>query len=143
MAMGFRERRLGCRLYVDRQADAGVVKKLDRMLMDGSFPNQTELIKRGVELAYAEVYGETEGSRKSCKPKVDIEELAEEVVRALKSEIEKLLAGLEARIPVTETSEVAVISTHDTSRRNEEVTSDGEAILPSLTFSFLKGLNDD
>ena len=60
MAMGFRERRLGCRLYMDRQSDANILKKLDRMLVDGSFPNQTELIKRGIELAYEEVYGEAE-----------------------------------------------------------------------------------
>lgn len=51
MVMGFRERRLGCRLYVDRQSDANILEKLDRMLVDGSFPNQTELIKRGIELA--------------------------------------------------------------------------------------------
>lgn len=38
MVMGFRERRLGCRLYVDRQSDANILKKLDRMLVDGSFP---------------------------------------------------------------------------------------------------------
>lgn len=44
MVMGFRERRLGCRLYVDRQSDANILKKLDRMLVDGSFSNQTELI---------------------------------------------------------------------------------------------------
>lgn len=56
MVMGFRERRLGCRLYVDRQSDANILKKLDRMLVDGSFSNQTELIKRGIELAYEEAY---------------------------------------------------------------------------------------
>ena len=64
MVMGFRERRLGCRLYVDRQSDANILKKLDRMLVDGSYSNQTELIKRGIELAYEEVYGE-EGGRSS------------------------------------------------------------------------------
>ena len=71
MVMGFRERRLGCRLYVDRQSDANILKKLDRMLVDGSFPNQTELIKRGIELAYEEVYGEAEEvkevSGRSCQ----------------------------------------------------------------------------
>ena len=40
MVMGFRERRLGCRLYVDRQSDANILKKLDRMLVDGSYSNQ-------------------------------------------------------------------------------------------------------
>ena len=48
MVMGFRERRLGCRLYVDRRSDANILKKLDRMLVDGSFSNQTELIKRAL-----------------------------------------------------------------------------------------------
>ena len=71
MVMGFRERRLGCRLYVDRQSDASILKKLDRMLVDGSFPNQTELIKRGIELAYEEVYGE-ESARSSGRSAVDI-----------------------------------------------------------------------
>ena len=49
MVMGFRERRLGCRLYVDRQSDANILKKLDRMLVDGSYSNQTELMKKCME----------------------------------------------------------------------------------------------
>ena len=40
MVMGFRERRLGCRLYVDRQSDANILKKLDRMLVDGSLSRE-------------------------------------------------------------------------------------------------------
>ena len=70
--MGFRERRLGCRLYVDRQSDANILKKLDRMLVDGSFPNQTELIKRGIELAYEEVYGEAEEVKASHRQEIDV-----------------------------------------------------------------------
>ena len=72
MVMGFRERRLGCRLYVDRQSDANILKKLDRMLVDGSFPNQTELIKRGIELAYEEVYGEAEEVKASHRQEIDV-----------------------------------------------------------------------
>ena len=34
MVMGFRERRLGCRLYVDRQSDANILKKLDKLNSD-------------------------------------------------------------------------------------------------------------
>ena len=79
MVMGFRERRLGCRLYVDRQSDANILKKLDRMLVDGSFPNQTELIKRGIELAYEEVYGEAEEVKASHRQEIDVKKLAEEV----------------------------------------------------------------
>ena len=96
MVMGFRERRLGCRLYVDRQSDANILKILDRMLVDGSFSNQTELIKRVIELAYQEVYGEAEEVRASYKQEIDVKKLAEEVARALKPEMEKLMAECEA-----------------------------------------------
>lgn len=98
MVMGFRERRLGCRLYVDRQSDANILKKLDRMLVDGRFPNQTELIKRGIELAYEEVYGEAEEVKASHRQEIDVKKLAEEVARALKPEMEMLMAECEARV---------------------------------------------
>lgn len=142
MVMGFRERRLGCRLYVDRQSDAGVIKKLDRMLMDGSFPNQTELIKRGIELAYAEMYGEVEGVAKTGMSELEISRLAEAVAGALKPEIEKLVVDYGRKIPVTEIS-AAVTQANDNSQDGEGIAPDAEAALPSQTFNFLKGLNDD
>ena len=145
MVMGFRERRLGCRLYVDRQSDASILKKLDRMLVDGSFPNQTELIKRGIELAYEEVYGE-ESARSSGMSDVDIRKLAGEIVVALKPEMEKLMAECEARVATAETPAPptpALASTHDAPQDNTASITDDEAILPSQTFNFLKGLNDD
>ena len=145
MVMGFRERRLGCRLYVDRQSDANILKKLDRMLVDGSFPNQTELIKRGIELAYEEVYGE-ESARSSGMSDVDIRKLAGEIVVALKPEMEKLMAECEARVATAETPAPptpALASTHDAPQDNTASITDDEAILPSQTFNFLKGLNDD
>lgn len=145
MVMGFRERRLGCRLYVDRQSDANILKKLDRMLVDGSFSNQTELIKRGIELAYEEVYGE-ESARSSGMSDVDIRKLAGEIVVALKPEMEKLMAECEARVATAETPaspKPALASTHDVLQDNTASITDDEAILPSQTFNFLKGLNDD
>ena len=141
MVMGFRERRLGCRLYVDRQSDANILEKLDRMLVDGSFPNQTELIKRGIELAYEEVYGEAEEVKASYKQEIDVKKLAEEVARALKPEMEMLMAECEARVAATETPALAL--THDAPQDNTVSVTDDEAILPSQTFNFLKGLNDD
>ena len=145
MVMGFRERRLGCRLYVDRQSDASILKKLDRMLVDGSFPNQTELIKRGIELAYEEVYGE-ESARSSGMSDVDIRKLAGEIVVALKPEMEKLMAECEARVATAETPASptpALASTHDVPQDNTAPVTGNEVILPSQTFDFLKGLNDD
>ena len=146
MVMGFRERRLGFRLYVDRQSDANILKKLDRMLVDGSFPNQTELIKRGIELAYEEVYGEVEEVKASYKQEIDVKKLAEEVARALKPEMEKLMAECEARVATAETPASptpALASTHDVPQDNTAPVTDDEAIIPSQTFNFLKGLNDD
>ena len=145
MVMGFRERRLGCRLYVDRQSDANILKKLGRMLVDGSFPNQTELIKRGIELAYEEVYGE-ESARSSGMSDVDIRKLAGEIVVALKPEMEKLMAECEARVATAETPASptpALASTHDVPQDNTAPVTDDEAIIPSQTFNFLTGLNDD
>lgn len=144
MVMGFRERRLGCRLYVDRQSDANILKKLDRMLVDGSFSNQTELIKRGIELAYEEVYGEAEEVKASHRQEIDVKKFAEEVARTLKPEMEKLMAECEARVAATETLTPALASTHDAPQDdNTASVLDDEAILPSQTFNFLKGLNDD
>lgn len=145
MVMGFRERRLGCRLYVDRQSDANILKKLDRMLVDGSFPNQTELIKRGIELAYEEVYGE-EGAKSSGMSDVGIRKLAGEIVGALKPEIEKLMEEYETRVATTEIptlSKRALVSTYDAPQDNMASVTDDEAVLSSQTFNFLKGLNDD
>ena len=147
MTMGFRERRLGCRLYMDRQSDANILKKLDRMLVDGSFLNQTELIKRGIELAYEEAYGEAEEVKASHRQEIDVKKFAEEVARALKPEMEKLMAECEARAATAETPASptpALASTHDAPQDdNTASVTDDEAILPSQTFNFLKGLNDD
>ena len=146
MAMGFRERRLGCRLYMDRQSDANILKKLDRMLVDGSFLNQTELIKRGIELAYEEAYGEAEEVKASHRQEIDVKKFAEEVARALKPEMEKLMAECEARVATVETPaspKPALASTHDVLQDNTVPVTDYEVIIPSQTFNFLKGLNDD
>ena len=146
MAMGFRERRLGCRLYMDRQSDANILKKLDRMLVDGSFLNQTELIKRGIELAYEEAYGEAEEVKASHRHEIDVKKFAEEVARALKPEMEKLMAECEARVAATETPAPptpALASMHDAPKDNMASVTDDEVIIPSQTFNFLKGLNDD
>ena len=146
MTMGFRERRLGCRLYMDRQSDANILKKLDRMLVDGSFLNQTELIKRGIELAYEEAYVEAEEVKASHRQEIDVKKFAEEVARALKPEMQKLMAECEARVAATETPAPptpALASMHDAPKDNMASVTDDEVIIPSQTFNFLKGLNDD
>ena len=126
---------------MDRQSDANILKKLDRMLVDGSFSNQTELIKRGIELAYEEVYGEAEEVKAPHRQEIDVKKFAEEVARALKPEMEKLMEECEARVAATETPALAL--THDAPQDNTVSVTDDEAILPSQTFNLLKGLNDD
>lgn len=96
MGLG-RERRLNCRLYVDRQADATVVEKLDRLLVEKRFLNQTELIKHGIELVYQEVYGEEKTVEKAALTGVDMQKLAEILADVLKSELQQMLANFEAR----------------------------------------------
>ena len=83
MGLG-RERRLNCRLYVDRQADATVVEKLDRLLVEKHFLNQTELIKHGIELVYQEVYEREDTSDQSDISDVDLRKLAEAIAGELK-----------------------------------------------------------
>lgn len=97
MGLG-RERRLNCRLYVDRQADASVVGKLDRLLVEKHFLNQTELIKHGIELVYREVY-ERENVRGNAELSgKDLRKLVEVIAGELKPELRQLLEGYEARI---------------------------------------------
>lgn len=151
MAMKFRERRLGCRLYVDRRSDLDILKKLDVMLTDGLFSNQTELIKRGIELTYEEAYGKMEENHAAHK-ELDMKKLAEEVAGVLKPEMKKLLAKCEERLAAMEMSalqkpvrpETTMTSASDASCGTTESATDSvESVLSSQTFSFLKGLNDN
>ena len=56
------------------------------------------------------------------------------------------MAECEARVATAETPAPptpALASTHDAPQDNTASITDDEAILPSQTFNFLKGLNDD
>ena len=97
MGLG-KERRLNCRPYVDRQADATVVEKLDRLLVEKHFLNQTEFIKHGIELVYQEVYEREVARDKSDISNVDLWKLAEAIAGELKPELRLLLEGTEARL---------------------------------------------
>lgn len=166
MGLG-RERRLNCRLYVDRQADATVVEKLDRLLVEKHFLNQTELIKHGIELVYQEVYEREDARDKSDISDVDLRKLAEAIARELKSELRLLLEGTEARLlekiasqklspkvavseAVAEVSDgnesgtVAIVATTQSVEKTEESAKTlAEKILSTQAINFLKVLNDD
>lgn len=164
MGLG-RERRLNCRLYVDRQTDAVVIEKLDRLLAEKHFLNQTELIKHGIELVYSEVYEDKAEPGQVTAPGADVQVLAELLVELLKPELQQMLGDFEERIAnsmkavnagVVEVGAVAdnalveaVVSTE-----NEPALVEGpekkpiavvheEKTLSGSAISFLKGLNDD
>lgn len=167
MGLG-RERRLNCRLYVDRQADATVVEKLDRLLVEKHFLNQTELIKHGIELVYREVYEEGSRADRNDMSGEKLQKLAEVVAGELKPELRLLLEGAEARIlekiDSVKVNSVTVEVTDDVAgvvgigegeagvmgaikqpdRRTEEGADvSAEKVLSGSAISFLKGLNDD
>lgn len=167
MGLG-RERRLNCRLYVDRQSDAKVVEKLDRLLVEKHFLNQTELIKHGIELVYREVYEEGSRADRTDMSGERLQKLAEVVAGELKPELRLLLEGAEVRIlekidSVKENS-VTVEVTDDVAgvvgigegeagvmgaikqpdrRTEEDADVSAEKVLSGSAISFLKGLNDD
>ena len=97
MGLG-RERRLNCRLYVDRQTDAVVIEKLDRLLAEKHFLNQTELIKHGIELVYSEVYEDKAELGQVTASGADVQVLAELIVELLKPDLQQMLGDFEVEI---------------------------------------------
>lgn len=164
MGLG-RERRLNCRLYVDRQTDAVVIEKLDRLIAEKHFLNQTELIKHGIELVYSEVYEDKAELGQVTASGADVQVLAELLVDVLKPELQRMLGDFEERIAdsmksinasVVGTGAVAdnalveaVVSTENEPALVEEPEKKPIAVvheektLSGSAISFLKGLNDD
>lgn len=160
-----RERRLNCRLYVDRQTDAVVIEKLGRLLAEKHFLNQTELIKHGIELVYSEIYEDKAEPGQAKASGVDVQVLAELLVDMLKPELQQMLGDFEERIAdsmkavnagVVEVGAVAdnalveaVVSTENEPALVEApekkliAVVHEEKALSGSAISFLKGLNDD
>ena len=163
-----RERRLNCRLYVDRQSDAKVVEKLERLLVEKHFLNQTELIKHGIELVYREVYEEGSGAGRTDMSDERLQKLAEVVAGEIKPELRLLLGRAEARIlekidsvKVNSVTVEETVDVHDvvwkgegeagvmgavrqSGRKTEEsADTSAEKVFLGSAISFLKGLNDD
>ena len=164
MGLG-RERRLNCRLYVDRQTDAVVIEKLDRLLAEKHFLNQTELIKHGIELVYSEVYEDKAEPGQVKAAGADVQVLTKLLADVLKPELQQMLGDFEERIAdsmksinasVVGTGAVAdnalvkaVVSTENEPASVEEPEKGPIAVvheekeLSGSAISFLKGLNDD
>ena len=156
MFSGYRERRLNCRLYVDSQGDAEILKKLDQLINDRQFLNQTELIKHGIELVYEEVYGQAED--KVLSEEV-IQTLADAVAGKVEPGLRQIVSESEAKIltvfdavkgnvgagvPVVETGSqdsVAAPNSGVAVSKELESADENEPVLPSGALGFLQGLN--
>ncbi|MBQ6886485.1 MAG: hypothetical protein IJN54_03100 [Lachnospiraceae bacterium] len=149
MGLG-RERRLNCRLYVDRQADATVVEKLDRLLVEKHFLNQTELIKHGIELVYREVYERAEAIAGELKPELRLllegtearllEKIANEKVHPKVAVSEAVAEGSD----VNESGATAIVTAKQSEEKTEKIPeAPAEKILSTQAINFLKVLNDD
>lgn len=164
MGLG-REKRLNCRLYMDRQTDKVVIEKLNRLLAEKHFLNQTELIKHGIELVYSEVYEDKAEPGQVKASGADVQVLTKLLVDVLKPELQQMLGDFEERIAdsmkdvnagVVEGGAVAdnalveaAVSTENEPALVEEPEKKPIAVvheektLSGSAISFLKGLNDD
>lgn len=138
------------------RGDAEILKKLDQLINDRQFPNQTELIKHGIELVYEEVYGQAED--KVLSEEV-IQTLADAVAGKIKPELRQIMSESEAKIltvfdavkgnavagaPVVEANfqDSVVASDGGVAVSKElESTAENEPVLPSGALGFLQGLN--
>lgn len=148
-----RERRLNCRLYMDRQGDTLVIEMLDRLLTEKHFLNQTELIKHGIELAYKEIY-EKATEKKPEAICLDEKKLAKAIAKELKTEIEVLMenalekqrSDMENFVRNAEGKEGAKTLEEGIAVAQEIVgteASSKEMALSGQAINFLKGLNVD
>lgn len=146
MGLG-RERRLNCRLYMDRQGDRELIEKLDKLLSEKYFLNQTELIKHGLELVYKEVY-EGCNENKSVSSGVDVKKIVEEIVTELTGELQKVVADIADRNSLKGNASISDdLWMKEEMKVQESLSvsakdSNGKALL-GQAFSFLKGLNAD
>lgn len=150
---------------MDRQTDAVVIEKLDRLLAEKHFLNQTELIKHGIELVYSEVYEDKAEPGQVKASGADVQVLTKLLVELLKPELQQMLGDFEEKIVdsmksvnasivgvgavADETLVEAVVSTENETASDEESEKEPIAVvheekaLSGSAISFLKGLNDD
>ena len=60
------ERRFTFRLYEDNPENRELLRKMGRLLEDGSFRSKNEILRKGIALAYEACYGTSGGSQVSA-----------------------------------------------------------------------------
>lgn len=76
------ERRFTFRLYEDNPEDRELLRKMVRLLEDGSFRSKNEILRKGIALAYEACYGASGGSAGLTKHEIGEASriIAEEVI---------------------------------------------------------------
>ncbi len=147
MGIKRKERRISGRFYDDDPYDNVLLGKVDKMLRNREFKNLTELIRKGINLAYEDCYHDLENSSIDCmKQEVGYtaDEIAERILSQLDQRMEVHDAKILGAIAVGGNAVVAVgsdlkLGSNDVELVKQETSGD----LPEQTLSFLSNLNQD
>lgn len=147
MGIKRKERRISGRFYDDDPYDSVLLGKVDKMLENKEFRNMTELIRKGINLAYEDCYHDLENSSIDCM-KQEVGYTADEIAERILSQLDQRMDVHDAKIlgaiAVGGNAVVAVgsdlkLGSNDVELVKQETSGD----LPEQTLSFLSNLNKD
>lgn len=147
MGIKRKERRISGRYYDDDPYDSVLLGKVDKMLENKEFRNMTELIRKGINLAYEDCYHDLENSSIDCM-KQEVGYTADEIAERILSQLDQRMDVHDAKIlgaiAVGGNAVVAVgsdlkLGSNDVELVKQETSGD----LPEQTLSFLSNLNKD
>ena len=142
-----KEKRISGRFYEDNPYDIVLLVKVREMMKDKEFRNVTELIRRGINLAYEECYHVMENSNIDSM-KMEVKYTADEIAKSI-------LLQLDQRMEVHDAKILGAISVGGTTlgmarsevslvKNDAEVMTENEmGNLTEETLSFLSNLNKD
>ena len=147
MGIKRKERRLSGRFYEDDPYDNVLLGKVDKMIKNREFKNLTELIRKGINLAYEDCYHGLENSSIDCM-KLEVKYTADEISERILSQMDQRMEIHDAKIlgaiAVGGNVAPAAGSDLDVDRNDVKVvTPKATGDLPEQTLSFLSNLNKD
>ena len=147
MGIKRKERRISGRFYGDDPYDNVLLGKVDKMLKNKEFRNMTELIRKGINLAYEDCYNYLEDSHNECM-KLEVKYTADEIAERILSQLDQRMEVHDAKILGAMTvggNAVAAVGLDSElgSNDTEMVSTDDSGDLPEQTLSFLSNLNKD
>lgn len=148
MGIERKERRISGRFYDDDPYDNVLLGKVDMMLKNREFRNLTELIRKGINLAYEDCYHYLEKSNTDCM-KLEVSYTADEIAERILSQLDQRMEVHDAKIlgaisvggnTVTAVGLDSYLNKNDTEMGSTE---EGLVGLSEQTLSFLSNLNKD